>query len=135
MLVDTKKCLPTFFVQEEKEMGRPKGGKNRSHSKAEKLALVKRNLAGETLLSLERESGIHNAQIYKWTRQYLSGGEAALENKKKPGNPLSKYQNRKELTPMEQLEYENALLRRELLAKNAELIRLKKAQEQEGGDA
>ena len=116
-------------------MGRPEGGKNRSHSKAEKLALVKRNLAGETLLSLERESGIHNAQIYKWTKRYLSGGEAALENKRKPGNPLSKYQNRKELTPMEQLEYENALLRRELLKKNAELIRLKKAKEQEGGDA
>ena len=116
-------------------MGRPKGGKNRSHSKAEKLALVKRNLAGETLLSLERESGIYNAQIYKWTRQYLSGGEAALENKRKPGNPLCKYQSRKELTPMEQLEYENALLRRELLAKNAELIRLKKAKEPEGGDA
>ena len=115
-------------------MGRPKGGQNRSHSKAEKLALVKRNLAGETLLSLDRESGIYNAQIYKWTRQYLSGGEAALE-KKKPGNPLIKYQSRKELTPMEQLEYENALLRRELLKKNAELIRLKKAKEQEGGDA
>ncbi len=27
------------------QMGRPKGGKNRSHSKEEKLALVKRNLA------------------------------------------------------------------------------------------
>ena len=116
-------------------MGRPKGGKNRSHSKAEKLALVKRNLEGETLLSLERESGIYNAQIHKWTKQYLNGGEAALENKRKPGNPLCKYQNRKELTPMEQLEYENALLRRELLKKNAELIRLKKAKEQEGGDA
>ena len=29
---------------------------------------------------------------------YLSGGEAALESKKKPGNPLSKYERRKELT-------------------------------------
>ena len=116
-------------------MGRPKGGNNRSHSKTEKLALVKRILAGETLLSLERESGICNSQIHKWTKQYLSGGEAALENKKKPGNPLCKYQSRKELTPMEQLEYENALLRRELLKKDAELIRLKKAKEQERGDA
>ena len=116
-------------------MGRPKGGKNRSHGKAEKLALVKRNIEGEGLTSLAKESGINKSQIHKWTKQYLSGGEAALENKKKPGNPLSKYQNRKELTPIEQLEYENALLRRELLAKNAELIRLKKAKEQEGGDA
>lgn len=113
-------------------MGRPKGGKNRNHSKAEKLGLVKRNLAGEGITSLARESGVDKSQIAKWTKQYLSGGEAALENMKKPGNALRKYQNRKELTPMEQLEYENALLRRELLAKNAELIRLKKAKEQEG---
>lgn len=116
-------------------MGRPKGGKNRSHSKAEKLALVKRNIEGEGITSLARESGVHESLIHKWTKRYLSGGEAALENKKKPGNPLIKYQSRKELTPMEQLEYENALLRRELLKKNAELILLKKAKEQEGGDA
>lgn len=38
-------------------MGRPKGGKNVSHSKEEKLILVQRNLAGETT-SLERETGI-----------------------------------------------------------------------------
>ncbi len=38
-------------------MGRPKGGTNASHSKEEKLALVLRNLAGET--------GIYNAQIHK----------------------------------------------------------------------
>ena len=116
-------------------MGRPKGGKNRRHSKTEKLALVKRNIEGEGITSLAKESGVYKSLIHKWTKQYLNGGEAALENKKKPGNPLSKYQNRKELTPMEQLEYENALLRRELLKKNAELIRLKKAKEQEGGDA
>ena len=36
-------------------MGRPKGGTNVSHSKEEKLALVLRNLAGETTLSLERD--------------------------------------------------------------------------------
>ena len=44
-------------------MGRPKGGKNNNHSKEEKLALVKRNLNGESLRSLERETGIYNAQI------------------------------------------------------------------------
>ena len=103
-------------------MGRPKGGKNRSHSKAERLALVKRNLEGETLLSLERESGINNAQIYKWTKQYLAGGEAALVNKRKPGNPLAKYTRKKELTPTEQLEYKVALLERELLKKDGEKL-------------
>lgn len=116
-------------------MGRPKGGRNINHSKEEKLALVKRNLAGESLMSLERETGIYNAQICKWTKQYLEGGEAALVNKRKPGNPLAKYERRKELTPTEQLEYKIALLERELLKKNGELERLKKSIELEGGDA
>ena len=116
-------------------MGRPKGGKNNNHSKEEKLALVKRNLNGESLRSLERETGIYNAQIYKWTKQYLEGGEAALVNKRKPGNPLAKYHNRKELTPTEQLEYKIALLERELLKKDGEIVRLKKSIELERGDA
>ena len=118
-----------------KEMGRPKGGANKHHSKEEKLALVKRNIAGETLVDLERETGIYNAQIHKWTKQYLEGGEEALVNKRKPGNPLAKYINKKELTPMEQLEYKVALLERELLKKDAEIIRLKKSIELERGDA
>lgn len=116
-------------------MGRPKGGTNVSHSKEEKLALVKRVLKGETLLSLERESGICNSQISKWTKQYLEGGEAALVNKRKPGNPLAKYTCKKELTPTEQLEYKIALLERELLKKDGEIVRLKKSIELEGGDA
>ena len=44
-------------------MGRPKGGKNRNHSKEEKLALVLRNLEGESLLALERDSGIYHSQL------------------------------------------------------------------------
>ena len=116
-------------------MGRPKGRKNVNHSKEEKLALVLRNLSGETLRSLEHETGINNSQIYKWTKQYFQGGEDALVNKRKPGNPLAKYSNKKELTPMEQLEYKVALLERELLKKNEEIVRLKKSIETERGDA
>ena len=116
-------------------MGRPKGGKNKSHSKEEKIALVLRNLAGETTADLQRETGIYHAQIHKWTKQYLEGGEEALVNKRKPGNPLAKYERKKNLTPMEQLEYKVAKLERELLKKNAEIVRLKKLNEQERGDA
>lgn len=116
-------------------MGRPKGGTNKNHSKEEKLKLVLRNLDGETLRSLERETGIYNAQIHKWTKQYLEGGEEALVNKRKPGNPLSRYSNKKKLTPMEQLEYKIAKLERELLKKDAEVTRLKKSIELESGDA
>ncbi len=116
-------------------MGRPKGGTNTNHSKEEKLKLVLRNLEGETLTSLSKESGIYKAQIHKWTKLYLEGGEEALVNKRKPGNPLSKYQRKKELTPTEQLEYKIALLERELLKKDGEIVRLKKSIELERGDA
>ena len=115
-------------------MGRPKGGTNVNHSKEEKLALVKRNIAGETAVSLSKESGIYVSQICKWTQQYLKGGEEALVNKRKPGNPLAKYQNKKELTPMERMEYKVALLERELLKKDGEIVRLKKSIELERGD-
>lgn len=115
-------------------MGRPKGGNNTSHSKDEKLALVKRMLAGETGSSIQRDTGVYYSQIHKWTKQYLEGGEEALVNKRKPGNPLARYTRKKELTPIEQLEYKVALLERELLKKDNELVRLKKAIELEGGD-
>ena len=97
-------------------MGRPKGGKNNYHTKEEKLSLVIRNLNGESIRGLE-------------------DGEEALINKRKPGNPLAKYHRKKELTPTEQLEYKVALLERELLKKDAEIVRLKKSIELERGDA
>ena len=116
-------------------MGRPKGGTNVTHSKEEKLALVLRNLSGESLMNLQRETGIYNAQIHKWTKQYLEGGEEALVNKRKPGNPLARYERKKSLTQIEELEYKVARLERELLKKNGEIIRLKKSAELERGDA
>lgn len=105
----------------------------RFHSKAEKLCLVKRYLAGESSRKLAIETGISDGNIRKWKQQYLSGGETALENKKKPGNPLAKYERRKELSREEQLEYQVELLKRELLKKEAEVTRLKKSIELEGG--
>lgn len=101
-------------------MGRPKGGTNKSHSKEEKLALVKRIVTGEMQSTISKETGISESQLSVWTKRYLEQGEAALVNKRKPGDPLAKYRNKKELTPMEMLEYENALLKRELLQKNME---------------
>lgn len=103
------------------------------HSKTEKLEIVKRYLGGESPKKLQAETGIGDGNIRKWKRQYLAGGEMALENRKKPGNPLSKYERRKELTREEQLEYQVELLRRELMKKEAEIVRLKKSIELEGG--
>ena len=53
-------------------------GKYTIRSKEEKLAIVKRNLAGETLRSLERETGCSHRLIQEWTRKYLAEGEEKL---------------------------------------------------------
>ncbi len=104
-------------------------------SKEEKLAIVKRNLSGEAAKVLAREIGTGDFQVRQWTKIYLTEGEAGLEPKKKPGNPLSRYERRKELTYEEQLQYQIELLKRELVKKEAEVLRLKKLNERKGGDA
>ena len=103
--------------------------------KEEKLMIVKRNLAGEGIRQLERETGIRHEQIRQWTAKYHTEGEEGLEPKKKPGNPLSRYERRKELTYEEQLQYQIEMLKRELLQKEAEVLRLKKLNARKEGDA
>ena len=104
-------------------------------SKEEKLSIVKRNLSGEAACSLAREIGTNDRVVRDWVKKYLAEGEAGLEQKKKPGNPLSRYERRKELTYKEQLQYQIELLKRELVKKEAEVLRLKKLNERKGGDA
>ena len=103
-------------------------------SKEEKLSIVRQVLAGTSVRSWE-DQGIDHQQVRTWTRKYLEEGEAGLEQKKKPGNPLSRYERRKELTYEEQLQYQIELLKRELVKKEAEVLRLKKLNERKGGDA
>jgi transposase-like protein len=104
-------------------------------SKEEKLSIVKRNLSGEAARMLAREIGCSDRQVRDWVKIYQAEGEAGLEQKKKPGNPLSRYERRKELTYEEQLQYQIELLKRELIKKEAEVLRLKKLNERKGGDA
>ena len=104
-------------------------------SKEEKLSIVKRNLRGESARALARETGCNHSQIRDWVKLYQEEGEAGLEQKKKPGNPLSGYEQRKELTYEEQLQYQIELLKRELVKKEAEVLRLKKLNKRKGGDA
>ena len=103
-------------------------------SKEEKLSIVKQVLNGMSVRNWESQ-GIHHKQVQDWVKRYLEEGEAGLEPKKRPGNPLSKYERRKELTYEEQLQYQIELLKRELVKKEAEVLRLKKLNEQKGGDA
>ena len=103
-------------------------------SKDEKLSIVKQVLQGASVSQWENQ-GIHHRVVQDWVKKYQVEGEKGLEVKKKPGNPLSRYERRKELTYEEQLQYQIELLKRELVKKEAEVLRLKKLNERKGGDA
>ena len=49
--------------------------------------------------------------IRRWVKTYIENGQEALENKKKPDNPSSKYLRKKNLTDIGKLQYENMKLR------------------------
>ncbi len=88
-------------------------------SKEEKLPVVKRNLAGESACSLAGELGCNDSQIRNWVKVYQAEGEGGVEQKKKPGNRLSRYECQKELSYKESLQYQIELLKRELGRKDA----------------
>lgn len=95
-------------------MGRPKGisTPRRSWSKEEKLKAVNRVLINhETAEDVRKDLNISPGLLHTWIKKYLENGEKGLENKIKPGNPLSKYMHKKELTNIEKLEYENMKLK------------------------
>ena len=97
-----------------------KGQKYKQWTVEEKYKMI------EPLLKMEkgirvysRESGINSGLLYAWVKKYRENGMEGLENKKKPGNPLAKYNSKNNLSKEEQLEYENIKLRieNELLKK------------------
>ena len=93
---------------------------NRNWTKEEKLRIINKVLNdGMSATQAAKEEDISAGMLNNWIRKYLNQGEEALINKRKPGNPLMKYSNRKTLTKEEQLEYENMKLRieNELLKK------------------
>ena len=94
-------------------------------SKEEKLAIVKDVLSGIPAQEYENKGIVDHHTVMRWVKKYEQDGEAGLETKRKPGNPLARYLRRKELTYEEQLQYQIELLKRELLKKEAEVVRLK----------
>ena len=94
-------------------------------SKEEKLAIVMAVLSGTPAQEYENKGIVDHHTVMKWVKKYEQEGEAGLEPKKKPGNPLSRYERRKELTYEQQLQYQIELLKRELVKKDAEILRLK----------
>ena len=94
-------------------MPRYKEGKNTYYSKDEKIRIVKKVIEeGKSSYTVAKEENIASSEmIRKWVKNYVEQGEDALENKKKPGNPMGSLMNRKNLTDIEKLELENMKLR------------------------
>lgn len=93
-------------------MGRPKGGTNKYWSAEEKYKIIKPIIEFEKSSSqVTKETGINNGMLSTWVKKYNENGIDGLKPKKKPGNPLSKYLNKKNLSELEKLEYENMKLR------------------------
>ncbi len=93
-------------------MGRKKGGTNKRWSAQEKYEIIKPIIEGKkSSHDVTRETGLSNGMICNWIKKYRENGIKGLENKRKPGNQLVKYQARKELTEIEKLEYEVLKLR------------------------
>ena len=85
---------------------------NRYWPKEEKLRIINRVLVdGLSTHQVAKDEDISDGMLRNWIRKYIQYGEETLENKRKPGNPLAKYSNKKELTEFEKLEYENMKLR------------------------
>ena len=85
---------------------------NRYWSKEEKLRIINRVIIdGLSITQVSKEEDISLGMLSNWVNLYIKKGEDALENKRKPGNPLMKYSMRKELSDIEKLEYENMKLR------------------------
>ena len=94
-------------------MPRIKEGPNKYWTKEEKIRIVKKIIEeGKSSYTVAKEENISSSgMIRKWTRIYIEEGPDALENKKKPGNPICKYSNKKNLSEKEQLELEIMKLR------------------------
>ena len=108
-------------------MGRPRGGTNRTYSKEFKLGVVKEVISGKSLIEVSQSHGIYESVVRRWVHEYDEQGEEGLTPKRKPGNPLAMYQNRKNLSEVEQLRYELALA-------HMEIAKLKKVQFEEWRD-
>ena len=93
-------------------MTRIRKGPNRYWSKEDKLKLINEVLLNcKSTEQVAKEHDISGGMLRGWIIKYNNDGLDALENKKKPGNPLSKFSKRKNLSEMEQLQYENMKLR------------------------
>lgn len=97
-------------------MNRP----NRHWTPKEKLEIIKPIINMEkSLRKVSIELDISTGVLHQWMKAYERNGLEGLNSKIKKSNPITKYSNKKNLTELEKLEYENMKLRieNELLKK------------------
>ena len=93
-------------------MARIRKEPNRYWSKDDKLKIINEVLVNcKSSYEVAKKYDISSGMLRGWIIKYNKFGESSLENKNKPGNPLSKYSRRKNLSEIEQLQYENMKLR------------------------
>ena len=105
------------------------GQKKRVWTKEQKLEIVHKHLDEHiSIKKLGKEYGIVHSMVSRWTKEYLAGGETALDLKPRPGNKFAALHRSKNLSELERL--------RLLVAKQEiEIARLKKGYWVEGAGA
>lgn len=85
-----------------------KGQKFREWNENEKFKIISPLLNyTKTYSQISHEYNISNGLLGTWVKKYTENGLEGLKNKKKPGNPVAKYYNRKHFNSKEEeLEYE-----------------------------
>lgn len=91
-------------------MGCKKEVKHKYYSKEEKQTIILEAIENG-LRPTGRKYNISNGMIANWIKKYHENGNKVKDNRYKRGNPLVRYQRRKNLTREEQLEYENMKLK------------------------
>ena len=106
-----------------------KGQTKRIWTKEQKLEIVHKHLDEHiSIKKLGKEYGIIHGMVSRWTKEYLTGGEAAFDPKPRPGNKFAALHRSKNLSELERL--------RLLVAKQEiEIARLKKGYWVEGAGA
>ena len=93
-------------------MARIRKEPNRYWSKEDKLKIIKEVEDGKSSYEVAKKYDVASGLIRSWVIKYREFGEESLINKKKPGNPMSKYFVTKHFKSREEeLEYENMRLK------------------------
>ena len=106
-----------------------KGQKKRIWTPEQKLEVVHKHLDDHiSVKTLAKEYHADTGMICRWTKEFLEGGEATFEPKRRPGNRFAALHRSKDLPEIERL--------RLLVAKQEiEIARLKKGYWVEGAGA